>query len=318
MAKGQRNVGGYFDRRNWLMALFKDRKVKATSRHVGLTINEFANQEGQCFPSHSKLREETNLSVSAIKSAINDLVDVGALEIPTMGRFRASVNTYRFMGYLTEWHYAPIEAKDESDVAGRNLPSSREVATSGETSSREVATKWPGGGYLVAGSRLPSSREVATEPLMEPLNEPSMEPRGDSDLLSAKSASSDSDPKVEAKPETKKSAPRRQSENSRAPKVSAEFRQRMIEKHESDPIEVDDEIDRALNHTAVDKAKNVELYVQNWLNRGVKYARERNDGAGSPRGRPQTFHERRIAMEKAQPPNKFVEFREVSSDEPKS
>jgi len=59
---------------------------------------------------------------------------------------------------------------------------------------------------------------------------------------------------------------------SKKPKeITEAFRQRMREKHAKDSIAVDDEIDRAMNHTASKKAVDIELYVQHWLNNSVTW-----------------------------------------------
>ena len=53
-------------------------------------------------------------------------------------------------------------------------------------------------------------------------------------------------------------------------------------------LQVDDQVDAALNHKAVLKYRNVEQYVQNWLLKAQKWADEALGAkARSPASRPQ-------------------------------
>ena len=53
-------------------------------------------------------------------------------------------------------------------------------------------------------------------------------------------------------------------------------------------LDVDSEIDAALNHTAVKKAISTSLYVQNWLRRAEQWRQERpSPTARAPAKRPE-------------------------------
>ena len=81
---------------------------------------------------------------------------------------------------------------------------------------------------------------------------------------------------------------RRRNSAAAPPEVTEEFRERMRQKPQDDRIDVDAEIDAALNHQAVKKAINVERYVQNWLRRAAQWAAEKPKAtARSPATRPQ-------------------------------
>ena len=93
---------------------------------------------------------------------------------------------------------------------------------------------------------------------------------------------------LEAKGPDDSPPPRRRNSAAAPPEVTEEFRERMRQKPQDDRIDVDAEIDAALNHQAVKKAINVERYVQNWLRRAAQWAAEKPKAtARSPATRPQ-------------------------------
>jgi len=118
------------------------------------------------------------------------------------------------------------------------------------------------------------SRVSVLETEMEALRLRSVSPNSEAEVLRA----SLYDAEAEAREWRLKYEELQQKQSKRAPRektVGEEFRQRMRDQYEESPVDVDLEIDSALNHKQVDRAKNVELYVQTWLRRSDQWARER-------------------------------------------
>lgn len=68
----------------------------------------------------------------------------------------------------------------------------------------------------------------------------------------------------------------------KAPEVTDEFRERMLEKYQGDAQEIQNAISLALSHKNAKNYANTELYIQNWLNRGFKQTKGATNNGGLP------------------------------------
>ena len=80
------------------MAWAVKQKVKPMQKLVLLMLaNRHNGDSGQCNPSHSKLAEDCNMSISGVKKAIKELSDLGLLRIRTSSKDGVSLPNQYFL-----------------------------------------------------------------------------------------------------------------------------------------------------------------------------------------------------------------------------
>ena len=275
--------GGPVERWNWARN-FVNEEMSATARAVLVELACMADKDGACWPSQSRLAEQTLFSERTIRTALATLSHVGAIRIekPHGGR---GGNIYRLSGADARWESIRQDVPPSPQSIRQGMPVSTESIRQDVPPSTENRQDVPDStqsnrqdvppftenrqdmpDYSIADENKPanpakqtgSSRQTNRQELPpEPLRrrEPSIEPgkRGRS-----------------------------------KPKVSEEFIGEMEKVFVNAKFDVREEIARALSHKAAQKYDPPDLYIKSWLRREANPTWGRPGGA--TRAEPVTDH----------------------------
>ena len=234
-----------------------------------LVLADYAEPErNQCWPTVSTLAEDCMMSKRTIIRLLNSLEEQGFITRLQKGnQFTPSV--YRVnvgWGASDKLSLAP-PAGDTGDTStpGEQVTNQEEQVTPDVGASDIRASEGDTAGNQ---NRHPEPTRTVNEPSVRARDAQGVKDGGTSSALKPTGAGDSPPP------------------SPREPAVSELFRAKMRQKHGA--LQVDSEIDAALNHKAVLKYRNVEQYVQNWLRKAQKWADEPpRANARSPASRPQ-------------------------------
>lgn len=118
---------------DWVTAVWEESQAKGSDLIVALALAQFADRNGDGFPSIATLRDMSRLGTSGVTGAIRNLERLGELEIREAGSGRKA-NTYRLL--LRERAPGPSSASTPARVAA---PLPRGPLTIDEARDRWIA-----------------------------------------------------------------------------------------------------------------------------------------------------------------------------------
>ena len=273
-----------------------------------LAIADHCNEDGGgAYPSIKALAEKARVSTRTVKRQLQLLEESGELIIERNAGPKG-VNLYQVTFQRGGDNLSPpdeetIGADTEHDASAQegDTDDTNDPGCHGDTGGKGGCHPWSGGVTPVVkrGDIAMSHGTVKNRQLT--VKEPSGRAceRASPGEMSVKSSAATSTLKTpEDEPVGAPPAPPPETANRRAnaaakpnqtvspPLVDEEFRAKMREKYPA--LDVDSEIDAALNHTAVKKAISTSLYVRNWLRRAEQWRQERpSPTARAPAKRPE-------------------------------
>ena len=126
------------------MAWAVKQKVKPIQKLVLLMLaNRHNGDSGQCNPSHARLADDCNMSISGVKKAIKELSDLGLLRIRTSSKDGVSLPNQYFLNTHLNVDLTQKVVGHEVTGVGHEVTTKQEVETVNETVKRKEAKKPP-------------------------------------------------------------------------------------------------------------------------------------------------------------------------------